>query len=314
MLNVTCKSHPKNHPCSDFFPESCDFLPYKNHWDPPKKEGFLLLGILRVDFFDHQKNPRFCRPRVVLLSTNCFGRSHAMRSCCELVMDFTPEGKGVLDLKNIMFSKEITWNYVKLHPGGLTAGSPTKWSSKPPWLCSMLIFRGVNVIKCMHLPEAFRLCFFLSRKSVGISLAILAAHVDSVYRVPQTFMILHVWKWLGNPTTHEPMCSLSLWNPPVTSVTRKTHPGDEAVADDWQAKDQGPLITRKMCERTEGWGWWFGGRLAVSQISQPFVQKYSTLRILDILDPPMEGFEPVWRRGRVLKISKFEGPMILRVL
>ena len=27
----------------------------------------------------------------------------------------------------------------------------------------------------------------------------------------------------------------------------------------------------------------------------------------------MEGFEPVKRRGRVLKITSFEGPMILRV-
>ena len=34
---------------------------------------------------------------------------------------------------------------------------------------------------------------------------------------------------------------------------------------------------------------------------------------LRILDPPMEGFEPVKRRGRVLKIASFEGPMILRV-
>jgi len=31
------------------------------------------------------------------------------------------------------------------------------------------------------------------------------------------------------------------------------------------------------------------------------------------LDPPMEWFEPVWRRGRVRKIASFEGPMILRV-
>jgi len=34
---------------------------------------------------------------------------------------------------------------------------------------------------------------------------------------------------------------------------------------------------------------------------------------LRILDPPMEGFEPVKRRGRVLKITSVEGPMILRV-
>ena len=34
----------------------------------------------------------------------------------------------------------------------------------------------------------------------------------------------------------------------------------------------------------------------------------------DRKDPPMEGFEPVWRRGRVLKIATFEGPMILRVV
>ena len=33
----------------------------------------------------------------------------------------------------------------------------------------------------------------------------------------------------------------------------------------------------------------------------------------DRKDPPMEWFEPVWRRGRVLKIASFEGPMILRV-
>ena len=46
-----------------------------------------------------------------------------------------------------------------LHPGRLTAGtykSPIwkgKWSSKPPWLCSMLIFRGVShlMLKCMVL-------------------------------------------------------------------------------------------------------------------------------------------------------------------
>ena len=32
---------------------------------------------------------------------------------------------------------------------------------------------------------------------------------------------------------------------------------------------------------------------------------------LRILDPPMEGLEPVGRRGKIFKIASFEGPMIL---
>ena len=47
----------------------------------------------------------------------------------------------------------------------------------------------------------------------------------------------------------------------------------------------------------------------------PLVSRFkkTLLRVaLRILDPPMEGFEPVWRRVRVLKIASFEGPMILR--
>ena len=135
------------------------FFPIRLIGDPdPKKEGVWIASeILRVDL---------CRPRVVLLSTNCFGRSHEMRSCCEQQWwkISPPEGKGVLDLQK---RNGFKGNYMKLReitPWRLTTGSPTKWSSKPPWLCSMLIFRGVNMIKCMHLPEAFRLCFLPLKK------------------------------------------------------------------------------------------------------------------------------------------------------
>ena len=72
--------------------------------------------------------------------------------------DHFPKGRGqVFFLKNMKSAARFLWNpawkghqtYQNLHPGRWTAGtykSPIwkgKWSSKAPWLCSMLIFRGV---------------------------------------------------------------------------------------------------------------------------------------------------------------------------
>ena len=56
--------------------------------------------------------------------------------------------------------KKYTWKD-HLHPGRLTAGtykSPIlkgTWSSKPPWLCSMLIFRGVVYFGVSNLFREF---------------------------------------------------------------------------------------------------------------------------------------------------------------
>ena len=173
--------------------------------------------ILRVDLiFITTTNPTVLQPRPFSgHASRCSVRiasEGAMRSCCS-VMDFTPEGKG-FEPQNVTASKEITWNYVKLHPGRLTAGSPTKWSSKPPWLCSMLIFRGVNMIKCMYLPEAFRLCFLPLKKIRGNLLGCTCRQCFVGFPKPSCG---NGW---GLPYDPGPMCSLSLWNPPVTSVKK----------------------------------------------------------------------------------------------
>ena len=171
MLNVTCKKSPKNHPCGDFFPESCcEIFPIRIIGDPPKKRGgFCFWDSQGWFFWSPKKNP------TVLQATRRAAQYELLRKepwdrAASLWWISPPEGKG-FGPQSITFSKEITWNYVKLHHGRLTAGSPTKWSSKPPWLCSMLIFRGVNMIKCMHVPEAFRLCFLPLKKIRGISLS-----------------------------------------------------------------------------------------------------------------------------------------------
>ena len=49
------------------------------------------------------------------------------------------------------------------------------------------------------------------------------------------------------------------------------------------------------------------------QVSTCFGRAMNLTYPKDRMDPPMEGWKNLYSKGRVLKISSFEGPMILRV-